>query len=74
MGRKRFAIDFWKTLPADGDPDWTSYSDYRDEIIGEAKKLKQHFAAAILYERDISATPDWDTVESHYWREPKRIW
>jgi hypothetical protein len=72
-GRKRYAIDFWKDV-SDGDPDWTSYSDDQNALISEAEELREHFAKAILYERNFNNTPPWDTVERYYWSDPRPLW
>jgi hypothetical protein len=56
-GYKRYAVDFWKDLPANGDPDCSHYSDDPAYLEQEAKKRQKDFATAILYER--KGPPEW---------------
>jgi hypothetical protein len=59
---KEFAIDYWEEENASGDPDWSHFSNSREELELEAARPEmQRFRVAILYRRN--GPPEWVEVE-----------
>jgi hypothetical protein len=62
-GKLPYAVDYWKTAPAEGDPDRSEYSDDLVELKKRAKKLKKKFPDSKFFER-ASGGAGWKAIKN----------